>query len=75
MTRPGIEPSSSGPLANTLTIMSMLHWTRGNIMRVELVDNLENFEFESDSDNPNDHGNLNEMSADTNTCDEDLGDF
>ena len=41
-------------------------------MSVQLVDVLENFVYESDSDNDNDHGDLNEMSVDTDSFDEDF---
>ena len=40
-------------------------------MPVQLVNDLENFECDSDSENKEDYGDLNEMSTDINSCHED----
>lgn len=44
------------------------HWTSGNIISVQLVNVLENFYCESDTDNDYNNGYLNEMSADADSC-------
>ena len=40
-------------------------------MLVQLVDVLDHFECESDNNNDDDHGDLKEISANTNCCNED----
>ena len=48
----------------------ILHWTCGDIVPVQLVDVLENLEPEPNRDNDDDHGDLDEISTDTDSCDE-----
>ena len=44
-------------------------------MPIQLVDVLENFECEPESNNDDDHNNLNGMSADNDSCDEDSDEY
>ena len=65
------EPVSSYGWTHSKNGEMISHRTIEEILPVQFVDVLDNFECESNNDNDEDNGDLNKMSTDTENCDKD----